>query len=49
MRDIDEIKRMIDKYLIMIERTTDPEKQENYYHIIDALLWVIGDESGAPI
>lgn len=49
MKSYEEIKRMIDKYITMLERTSDPEKRENYCHIIDALLWVIDDNSGAPI
>lgn len=49
MKTNNEIKAKIDKYMEMLYRTNDPDKTESYYHIIDALLWVIDDESGTPI
>ena len=39
----------IDEYIEKTMRESDPEKRENLYHVIDALLWVIGDQSGAAI
>lgn len=49
MRSTSEIKTKIDEYIEKVMRESDPEKRENYYHVIDALLWTIGDASGAPI
>ena len=49
MKTIDEIKRKIDEYLNKLEQTENPETKENFYHVIDSLLWVIDDNSGAPI
>jgi hypothetical protein len=49
MRSTSEIKQKIDEYIEKTMRETDAEKRENLYHVIDALLWVIGDQSGAPI
>ena len=49
MRTTSEIKEKIDEYIEKTMRESDPEKRENLYHVIDALLWVIGDQSGAAI
>ena len=49
MRTTSEIKSKIDEYIEKAMREADPDKRENFYHIIDALLWTIGDQSGAPI
>jgi hypothetical protein len=49
MRTYSEVKEKLDKYFLALDRTEDAEKTEAYCRIIDALLWVIEDESGAPI
>ena len=49
MRTTSEIKEKIDEYITKAMRENDPDKRENLYHVIDALLWVIGDQSGAAI
>lgn len=49
MRTTNEIKQKIDEYIEKTMRTENADDRENLYHVIDALLWVIGDESGAPI
>ena len=49
MRTVNEIKSKIDEYLNKIENLNDAELRENYCRIIDALLWVIEDNSGAAI
>ena len=49
MKTINEIKNKIDEYLCKIENLADSELKENYCRVIDALLWVIDDNSGAAI
>lgn len=49
MKTNDEIRNKIDEYLSKLERAVYTEDHERYCCIIDALLWVIGDESGAAI
>lgn len=55
MKTANEIRQKIDKYMEKINNMregqgmlTDIEK-ENYCYIVDALLWVIEDNSGRPI
>lgn len=49
MRTTNEIKQKIDEYIEKSMHVENADDRENLYHVIDALLWVIGDESGAPI
>ena len=49
MRTRNEITSKIDKLLSLLENERDIEKHENICCQIDALLWVIEDESGAPL
>lgn len=61
MRSENEIRAKIEEYMGKLsairpelyavgrEQTEMEKKCELYYGIIDALLWIIGDESGAPI
>ena len=49
MRTTSEIKQKIDEYIEKSMHAKSADDRENIYHVIDALLWVIGDESGAPI
>ena len=49
MRTTDEIKKRIDNLMMFEEIETDEKIAERMRCQIDALLWVIGDESGAPL
>lgn len=49
MKTADNIRAKIDEYLAKLDRCTDPDDLPNWYGILDALLWVIDDTSGAPI
>ena len=50
MRTETEIIHKIDEYMNkLVDLRHEDEEAANCYGIIDALLWVIGDESGAPI
>ena len=49
MRTYNEVKEKLDEYFIALGCTEDAEKIEAYCRTIDALLWVIEDESGAAI
>jgi len=49
MKTYTEIKNKIDEYLQRLDKTSDPDKQENICRVLDALLWTIDDNSGAPI
>lgn len=49
MRTPEAIRSKIDEYLSRLDRCTDPDDLPNLYGILDALLWVIEDTSGAPI
>ena len=49
MRTTDEIKKRIDNLMMFEEIETNEETAERMRCQIDALLWVIGDESGAPL
>ena len=49
MKTLDEIKRKIDEYLERLNHTSDPDENENLCRVIDSLLWVIDDNSGAEI
>lgn len=49
MKTGNEIRNKICEYLEKIENTRDAKAIERYCRIIDALLWVIGDNSGAAI
>lgn len=48
MRSETEIREKISEMMDVLEEFRDDER-ENLCNQIDALLWVIGDESGAPI
>ena len=50
MRSENEIHEKIEEYMNkVISLKHEGEESALYYGIIDALLWVIGDRSGAPI
>ena len=49
MKTGNEIRAKIDEYFEKLYKAKDEAERENIYHVIDALLWVIGDNSGAPI
>ena len=49
MRTIDEIKKRIDNLMMFEAIEANEETAERMRCQIDALLWVIGDESGAPL
>lgn len=49
MRNTDEIKRRIDNLMSFEAIEANEETAERMRCQIDALLWVIGDESGAPL
>lgn len=49
MRSTDEIKRRIDNLMEFEAIETNEEHAERMRCQIDALLWVIEDESGAPL
>ena len=49
MRDANEIKTKIDNLMALLEKEREREHRENIMCQIDALLWVIGDRSGAPL
>ncbi len=44
-----EIRSKIDEYMQKLDRAELPEDHENLCRVIDALLWVIDDTSGAAI
>lgn len=46
MRTPEAIRAKINEYLEKLDRSDDPE---SVCHVLDALLWVIEDSSGAPI
>ena len=45
----EEIQKKIDEYMEKLDNRLDGNEKEQICCIIDALLWVIGDESGKPI
>ena len=49
MRERNEITHKIDQLLALLENERDIEKHENICCQIDALLWVLGDRSGAAL
>ena len=51
MKTPNEIKNKIDSLRALLEKAkgSDREYRENIMCQIDALLWVIGDRSGAPL
>lgn len=49
MKTRNEITNKIDLLMALLEKEKDAEKRENICCQIDALLWVIGDASGAPL
>ena len=46
MKTDNEIRAKIGEYFGKIAVAADREQRENYCCVVDALLWVIGDESG---
>ena len=49
MKTTAEIRAKIDHYLQRLEAAKTPEAEERCCLILDALLWVIEDNSGCPI
>ena len=49
MKTREEIYDKIREYDEMAKAATNEERKERLYIIIDALVWVVGDNSGAPI
>ncbi len=49
MKTVNEIRQKIDQYMEKIAVMPEGAEKESYCNIIDALLWVIDDNSGKPI
>lgn len=49
MKTRNEITNKIDSLMALLEKEKERERRENICCQIDALLWVIGDASGAPL